>query len=412
MDVRIARTAHLFHVVDQLSAWDQFCHSQYARHFGALSEQDRALLAKHAELRKRRGWGGGLEQALYTDAPLDVALRALPADEAAVEREVLGHFAARVDALLERERATLEAFQARLAAESGRIAEFARRCARFFGSPRVDVPVFLIADPDDHDCGGGYNGGRLTLEVPRKDDVFPIFLHEIFHAFIETRRPLLERSKVDYQTLNEGLAYALSPGLIHAGSGDPLAADVAADAAAGKTLADAFARFHRYGLALRPLLKEALDDPRQTLETFLPRAADVWRALAEVEAARGSTYRLGSLRSLFIFGEEGALYGRFTKAQDRHVFQRGHSAGEYDEMFDRHTKSGDTVALLLTLDGPRVPAKYADLLPKPWAEIEAALKKGETVEAVHPARDLRVVVLAAPTKAALNRLEEETQLVR
>ena len=60
--VSTSRTAHLFHVVDQLSAWSPFCHRQYRSYFeddanGGLSEEDRQLLGQHADLRGSRDGG-------------------------------------------------------------------------------------------------------------------------------------------------------------------------------------------------------------------------------------------------------------------------------------------------------------------------------------------------------------------
>ena len=50
-----------------------------------------------------------------------------------------------------------------------------------------------------------------------------------------------------------------------------------------KPLTDNYTRFHRLGLALRPLLRDALDDKQQTLATFLPRGADAWRVAVELD---------------------------------------------------------------------------------------------------------------------------------
>ena len=79
LQVSTSRTAHLFHVVDQLSAWSPFCHRQYRSYFedtanGGLSEADRQLLGQHADLRRLKGWGSGLEQTFYTDRDLEDAL--------------------------------------------------------------------------------------------------------------------------------------------------------------------------------------------------------------------------------------------------------------------------------------------------------------------------------------------------
>jgi hypothetical protein len=48
-------------------------------------------------------------------------------------------------------------------------------------------------------------------------------------------------------------------------------------------------RFRRFGLALRPLLRDALDDPKGSVEAFVPRAVDAWLVLRELEAAARRT---------------------------------------------------------------------------------------------------------------------------
>ena len=164
--------------------------------------------------------------------------------------------------------------------------------ARFVGkSPAKPIPFYLIADRDDTNMGGGYNGGILTLEIPRKRDVYPTVLHELFHAFLETKKDKIEVAihsvpGLDFQTLNEGLAYAISPGLHHTGDSDQLQAQVSTYMTKASPLGDSFTRFNYYALALRPLLKEALADPQKNLESFLPRAVDAWLVLVELDRAR------------------------------------------------------------------------------------------------------------------------------
>ena len=61
-----SRTAQVFHIVDQLSQWDQYAHKQYGRWAAEnlkLDQEDQRLLQKHAELRRVRGWGHGFERA-------------------------------------------------------------------------------------------------------------------------------------------------------------------------------------------------------------------------------------------------------------------------------------------------------------------------------------------------------------
>src|SRR5579859_95211 len=68
-----ARTAQVFQIVDQLSLWDVFTHKEYARWAETthlLDPQDRQLLQRHAEMRKKRGWGNGFEPAFLVDDPI------------------------------------------------------------------------------------------------------------------------------------------------------------------------------------------------------------------------------------------------------------------------------------------------------------------------------------------------------
>lgn len=295
IDVSISRTATLFHVVDQLAEWSVFCHREYGRAFAPLTAKDRAMLQKHAAVRARHGWGAGLEQTLYSDLPVDQALQAgveakwLTPDEAVTEREVLSYFAPRIDAMAAAQSGTVTAFRDRLQTELQAAAPMIAQFARFTGTVPEVVPVFLLPDPDPRNGGGGYNGGRLTLEIPATGDALGTALHEIFHAFLHPRMHDLERAaagvpNLDAGILNEGMAYAFSPGLFHSGSQnvDVLANRVATDYANGKPLSDPYVRSNRYGLALRPLLRMALTDSSQTLDAFLPRAVDVWRALGEL----------------------------------------------------------------------------------------------------------------------------------
>jgi len=301
LEIHLSRTAHLFHIVDQISLWSEYCHSQYRTAFvdaqGALRADDQAMLDQHKLVRKQREWGRGLEQAFYTPLDLDAALTKaeaagqLTAEQARIEREVFGHFAARIDKLLADDRPRLLQFSARIQQQQDHLQEFAAKVSRFCGGARVTVPTFLIANPADRDFGGGFNGGRLTLEIPRQYDAMPSLLHEVMHAFITPHEEELTKAvagvpRLDYQTINEGIAYALAPGIYQpTTSTDPLAADVARDLAAGSRL-EGLVRFRQYGLALRPLLRTALADEHATLQDFVPRAIDAWRVLTELDAAR------------------------------------------------------------------------------------------------------------------------------
>ncbi len=90
-------------------------------------------------------------------------------------------------------------------------------------------------------------------------------------------------------------------------------------------------------------------------------------------------------------------------------------AGNHAAAFYRKSLSesqpGSTFVLLFALDqvDRSMPAEYRDLLPMPWDRIEAALKKGETVERTGTARDRAIVLLAAPTEWRLKELIRKTR---
>jgi hypothetical protein len=194
VSISLSRTAQLFHVVDQLAAWSPYCHAQYARHV-PLNDEDRRLLGMHAALRKRHGWGQGLEQAFYVDAPLDQALAAagsglLSPDEAREERVVLEHFEPLLRGLIDADQERLERFRAHLIAEAPRLRERSDRFALFTEAEKpIVVPAFLIANPDQRDGGGGYDGGRLVVEA------------------------FADEATGEMVFLQEGIAYAFAPGL-------------------------------------------------------------------------------------------------------------------------------------------------------------------------------------------------------
>jgi hypothetical protein len=426
LDIYVSETAHLFHVVDQISQWSEFCHRQYVRYIdsvdGGLSEEDRKLLAEHSAIRKKHGWGGGLEQTFYTPLDLESALAQgvkeglLTAQEAQTERRVLTHFQARVERLMSEEAPTLRGFVQQLTTQRANLTTFAEQISRFVGGAKLTVPFYVIADPSPQGLGGGgFNGGRLTLEIIKGSDMYPTMLHELFHAFILTKEETVKKAArsvpgLDEETLNEGLAYAYNPGIVHASGSDPLLAGVAGYLARGSSLKDSYARFNTYGLALRPLLKEALPDKRQTLETFLPRATDAWLVLAELDKAhsmqsdsQAHDYRTDPRHSIFIFGLYDEKAARsLMESTGRHYFGRYHVANQYEEMLTKNAKPGDTIVLLLSLDDKgRVPETFSDLLPSPWTEIESRLKQGETVLVKGKARDMTVFLLATPTVESL-----------
>ena len=436
LNLYISKTANLFHAVDQISQWSEFCHAQYVSYFqgleGGIDKEDQDLLAQHCAIRRVHGWGAGLEQTFYTSDDLEAAIARgvkeghLSQEEAQKERQILMHFQDRVKRLMTAEAPTLRLFVQRLQARNSDMTAFANDISRFVGGAQISVPVYLMANPHERNCGGGFNGGRLTLEIARNFDMYPTLLHELFHAFLETKGELIGSAArsvpgLDGETLSEGLAYAYNPGLVQAANSDQsdqLLTSVAGFMARGSSLQDSYTRFNAYGLALRPLLKNAIYDKQQTLDEFLPRATDAWLVLTELEKARSATsaseahdYRKDPRHSFFIFGiwDEEACQS-LLKATGRHGFGRDHAADQYKEMLTKNAKPGDTVILLLSLDAPgRVPAEFSDLLPLSWSKVERLLKQGQTVFKQGKARDMDVFLVAAPTASTLR--EEFRRLV-
>jgi hypothetical protein len=91
---------------------------------------------------------------------------------------------------------------------------------------------------------------------------------------------------------------------------------------------------------------------------------------------------------------------------------QNHLAANYERIL-ANSQPGSTVVLLFALDraDQNIPQEYQDLLPMPWAQIEAALKKGETVERAGKARGREIVLLAAPTEEKLQDLIHATTLL-
>jgi len=111
----------------------------------------------------------------------------------------------------------------------------------------------------------------------------------------------------------------------------------------------------------------------------------------------------------------GPAWRELAKVASSHGFDlcsRNHTAEHCQEILSK-SQPGGTVVLLFALDhwDKNVPEEYQDLLPMPWAQIEAALKEGKTVERAGKARKREIVLLAAPTESKLNELIHSTRLL-
>jgi len=286
-------TAQVFHIVDQLSQWDIYTHDQYARwaattHF--LDQRDHELLKQHAEMRKKRGWGHGFEQTFLVEDSIEdaatkgIAAHFLSVEEANTERDILLHFAPKLEPLLRQRRAEMATLQQQLVAEQARLMPLMMQLAHFADVKKPPiVMVFLVVNTEEHNGGGGTNGGRLVIEVPLLDTIGTL-LHESLHQLLDPQkeriRSAAEAAGLDYTVLNEGIAYSLYPGIIaDTAQGDRLIEELVRRQLRGSKASDPFLQFDLVASVIRPLLRSALAH-NETITTFLPKATAKWRSVA------------------------------------------------------------------------------------------------------------------------------------
>jgi hypothetical protein len=98
------------------------------------------------------------------------------------------------------------------------------------------------------------------------------------------------------------------------------------------------------------------------------------------------------------------LYPKLT----HHYTSRFHTTHDYEEQFAKNIQPGATIILLLTGDAKdAVPPQFADLLPKPWAEITSEVAEKSSVHYKGTARKLTVITLAAKNTADLTKQIEK-----
>jgi hypothetical protein len=92
-----------------------------------------------------------------------------------------------------------------------------------------------------------------------------------------------------------------------------------------------------------------------------------------------------------------------------HLTGRDHASKDYDEQLNENANSGDTVILLFTTDEkPATLPEVQDLLPKPWADIEAEVGSRGSVKFESTARDLKVITIVAKNTEELTKLIQAT----
>jgi hypothetical protein len=287
-------TAETFHVVDMLSDWEPAsthrAYLRWTRDKRPLSDDDRQLLKRHAEMRKARGWGHGFEQAFLVDDDIDVAsARAidtglLSADEANTEKIILQHFVPVLAPLRDQSRTSIGIFKDRLATEHDRLAPLVAKLIRFSGiTDTIRVPVFLVSNSEQASGGGEANGGRIIVEVPGPDPL-GMLLHESFHVLLAGRAADLRRAAEDaglsFGVVNEAFAYALAPGLTDdAKPIDGLFENLARNVRRGTPASDSYVQAYIAAGLMRPILRLALERG-DSLSDVLTQCVEKWRSFA------------------------------------------------------------------------------------------------------------------------------------
>src|ERR1700722_3502358 len=238
-DVAIAETAQVFYVVDQLSLWSPHSHPQYAQWANeghlVLGERERAALEAHRRIRSAsRGWGA-LDRAFASTSSIGEAAThavdsgTLTPQEANEERAVLETLEPLLSRAIADGQPRLQVFRdlvKQRASAVGRVLADLQAFAETY-TP-LPIPLFLVFDPVPHTGGGGYNGGVAWVEVNDTASAMGTLIHEAIHVVMHDRFGDIARSAascgsgLDAETLNEGLDYAVSPGMLHEDNGDPL----------------------------------------------------------------------------------------------------------------------------------------------------------------------------------------------
>lgn len=288
--ISTSRTAQVFHIVDQLANWDPYAHRAYIRWAAksdALDDGDRKALARHAEMRKARGRGNGFEQAfLVDDSIADAAANAiraqvLPAAEANEEAAILTRLSTKLAPLIDAHAADLDAFAATIERDRDRLSPLVAGIATFAEAKSpLAVPVFLVANNEAGSGGGEANANRLIVEVPAPDSRGTL-LHESLHAFLRPHAEKIAAAAatvgLSYTELNEGIAYALSPGLTDEPGVDRIADQLKRFSEQQRPPTDPYVRFYTIATVIKPVLRDALAKG-DMLTAFLPRATAAWKA--------------------------------------------------------------------------------------------------------------------------------------
>jgi hypothetical protein len=267
------------------------------------------------------------------------------------------------------------------------------------------MPLYLVPAGGAGGGGGGYNGGRLVVEVGSRDPLY-VVLHEGWHAFAAARRAALDAAvattaELDFETLSEGLAHAVSPGIFtpRGNQTDDLVDRLHELQAKDGNFSDvASLRFHLFGVALRPSLRDVLGRPEGTLESYLPTALAVYRGLAAVEATREPAR---TETGYFLFGEGLKPLAQRIADAGSDVWTRSLEGGALHSLRPKMRAQDRLVVLLVGTQA--LPAAFQGLLgPAEAAGLAAARvsPSGQQTSTTPTGAKLTVLWVAKPEDAA------------
>ena len=277
LEIAVESRASMFHAVDQMAGYPQ-THSAFdsIAFSPPLSGDEKEALAMHRAVRADHPAGSGLEEAYYLghSSSIDDGTRAK-------EDRVIARLSKRLKPFLGKGQPHVSSFAQTLREELPTYSPTFEAIGTLAGTPKRALPIALVARPGAGVGVATRDGGVLVVEVTEDEASLTPLVHEAVHALLDSRRDAIRaaasrcHSGLDSQTLEEGVAMAVAPGMIHDGArgDDPLSHAVASDN--GKF--EGPVRFRALGLAMRPAISHALDGG--SFEGLLSDGCEAWKRI-------------------------------------------------------------------------------------------------------------------------------------
>lgn len=296
LNLQVSYASNLFYVVDQLSRWDPHTRPYYREYwekrFGMAGE-DRKVLDRYRRVRTLYPWGV-LEPVFYgpgNQRSVQQDLNKIAGRDANVLWQALEQFRPKFDRIWA-EAAYLLPMTKELAANiTEKDKQLLEEVGGFFGAPAMAIDVLALWSPEPKAGGGGYNGGRIALEMPQGrplERIIAVLWHESLHAFQEAQERKLTafaaEQGIPYEIMHEAILYAISPGVWarRHGRPDPMPDQIAQMEKAEVSPADTLLRIRKLAVALEPITDLHLRQGKKW-EEYLPLLTRTWKRLNETD---------------------------------------------------------------------------------------------------------------------------------